>query len=212
MRCLRFLLAVSAVVALSAFFAADASAQRPGGFGFGGGFQQDPISLLSRPAVRTELEVDEEQAKQIEAVRREMDAEITKSRQEISARYLVKVEKVLQPHQAQRLREITLQLRGLAALTDAEVSKKLGLSDAQLKEIASKREESQKKIQELRPDGGGFNRETFEQIREIQQETDQAILNVLSDSQKKEYETMKGKEFDRTQLFQGRGRKQRPDA
>jgi hypothetical protein len=210
MRCLRFLLAVSAVVALSAFLAAEAQAQRPGGFGFGG-FQQDPISLLRSQAVRTELEIDEDQAKQVEAVRREMDEELNKSRQEISAKYLAKVEKVLQPHQAQRLREINLQLRGLAALNDPEVAKKLGLSEAQLKEITTKREEGNTKIQEARRDGGGFNRETLEKIREIQQEIDQSVLNVLSDSQKKEYETMKGKEFDRTQLFQGRGRKQRPD-
>jgi hypothetical protein len=208
MRWTRIFLSVSAVVALSGFLAPDARAQRPGGFGFGG-FQQDPISLLRNQAIRRELEIEADQEKQIEAVRQELEAELTKSRREITAKYQEKIDKVLQPQQVERLQQISLQLRGLTALTDPEVAKKLGLSDSQVKDIQTKREEGNKKIAELRQGGGGFNRETFEKTREIQQETDKSVLGVLSEDQQKKYETLKGKEFDRSQLFPGR--KKNPD-
>jgi hypothetical protein len=211
MRLSKLVLAASAVAALVVLSSGDAQAQRPGGIGFGG-FQSDPISLLRSQGVRQELELEADQVKQVEAVRREMDAEVEKSRREIAAKYTEKVEKLLQPAQVERLRQISLQMRGNAALTDTDVAKKLGLSEAQQKEIADKRAEGAKKVEALRAENDGrFNRESFEKMREIQQETDQAVLNVLSDSQKKEYETLKGKEFDRTRLFGGQ-RKKQPNA
>ncbi len=190
MRWTRIFLSVSAVVTLSAFVAEDAWAQRPGGFGFGFG-QQDPISLLRRQEVRKELEIEADQEKQIEAVQKELTTELDKSRKEITAKYQAKVDKVLQPQQVERLQQISLQARGLAALTDPEVSKKLGLSESQVKDITAKREEGNKKIQELGP----FSRETFEKTQEIRQETNKAVLGVLSEEQQKKYETLKGKEF-----------------
>jgi hypothetical protein len=211
MRLSRLVLAASAAVALIVLSSGDSQAQRPGGFGFGG-FQSDPISLLRSQGVRQELELEADQLKQIEAVRREMDAEVEKSRREIAARYTEKVEKLLQPAQVARLREISLQMRGLAALSDPDVAKKLGLAENQLKEIADKRAEGAKKVEALRAENEGrFNRESFEKMREIQQETDQAVLNVLSDGQKTQYTELKGKEFDRTRLFGGQ-RKKQPDA
>jgi hypothetical protein len=215
MRLAKYFAAAWGVVALSAFLAGEARAQRPGGFGFGG-FQSDPVSLLGIQNVRKELEVEADQEKQIEAVRKDMTEEMDKARKEISTKYTAKVEKLLQPQQVERLHQISLQLRGNAALTEDDVAKQLGISEAQIKEIKTKREEGQKKIQALREEAGGmFNRESFTKMQEINQETDKAVLGVLSDSQQKTYETMKGKAIDRTQLFQGgRGgaRKQRPKA
>ncbi len=206
MRWTRILSSLPAVVVLSALLADDAQAQRPGGIGFGGFQQTDPISLLRNAAIREELEIEADQAKQIEAVRERMTADLDKSRREITAKYQGEVDKVLQPQQAERLQQISLQLRGLAALTDPEVSKKLSLSEAQLKEIATKREEGQKKSQEVQ----GFDREAFDKRREIREETDKAVLGVLSEDQQKQYTALKGKEFDRALLNPGR-KKKSPD-
>jgi hypothetical protein len=216
MRWAKCCLAACGVVALSAFLAGEARAQRPGGFGFGG-FQSDPISLLRNAAVRKELEIEADQQKQIEAVQKEMSDEMEKVRKEISVKYTEKAEKLLQPQQVERLNQISLQLRGVAALTDADVVKKIGLSDDQVKEIKDKQAEGQKKIAALRDDTSSDFQERMNKMREIRTETDKAVLGVLSESQQKTYTTMKGKEFDRQQLFQGGGfpgggggRKQRP--
>src|SRR5262245_19069206 len=110
MRWTRIVLAVPAVVALSAFVAENARAQRPGGFGFGG-FQQDPMSLLRIQAIRKELEIEADQEKQIEAIQKDLTTEIDKSCKEITSKYQEKVDKLLQPQQAERLQLISLQLR-----------------------------------------------------------------------------------------------------
>ena len=207
MRWTKFLWLLPAVLLLSALLADRAAAQRPGGFGFGGFQQTDPISLLRSAGVREELEIEADQEKQIEAVRERMTAELDKSRREITAKYQGEVDKVLQPQQAERLQQISLQLRGVAALTETEVAKKLGLSDDQTKKIASAREEGLKKMQEVQ---GGFSQEARDERQKITEEMNKAMLGVLSASQQEQFTALKGKEIDRARLFGGR-KKRNPD-
>jgi len=210
MRSSSLLLPLAAAGVLLVLSASTAEAQRPGGFGFGGfGIQSDPISLLRNPNVRRELEIEEDQTKEIDGIREKMDAELNDERRKIAAKYLKEVEKVLQPQQVERLRQISLQARGVAALTDKDVATKLELSQEQIDKINQERTAGAKKLADLRgTNGGRFDRESLEKMQEIQQETNQAVLNVLSDNLKAEYEKLKGKPFD---FGFGGGRKKRPD-
>jgi hypothetical protein len=210
----------------TAVFAVDLHAQapkkgrggggRPGGgfgvFGGGGGFGGDPISLVSTPGVRKELEIEESQQTEISELRTEMNRELDDARRKVAAKYNEKLNKLLLPHQAERLQQISIQLRGTAALSDAEVAKKLGLSDSQVSDIAEKRKEGEAKIREEfggGAGGGGDFRERMEKVQKMREELDTDIVGVLSASQKEAFEKLKGKPINRQELFGG-GRKQ-PD-
>jgi hypothetical protein len=206
-----------------------ASAQRPGGQpgrgpggfggfgGFGGGFGADPIQLLNLDAIKRELEIESDQVEQIDRLRDEMDTEMRELRRKLGEKYLTKVEGVLLPHQAERLQEITIQLQGTDALLSDRVAKKLGLSDDQRKKLVAKRDELNAKMREsVGPQRGGGERPDFDAIRErmetLRKERDEALLSILSAQQKEQFTKMQGEPFDRAQLFQGGGRRNRPDA
>jgi transcriptional regulator with XRE-family HTH domain len=131
-----------------------------------------------------------------------------------------KVEAVLLPHQLERLDEIQLQLRGADALTDENVAEKLGLSDDQVSQLESIRDETAAQMRELFQ-AGGFapgadvsdedrqaRREQFQQLRE---EASEKLLAVLTEEQQQQFDEMKGEPFelDMSQ-FRGQGGRRGP--
>jgi hypothetical protein len=208
----RFLWLALAILAL--VFAASAQAQQPkrgrgggqgfGGFGGGGAQAGDLLNLVQSEGVRKELELESDQEKAIADLRAEMNKEQDEARRAIAAKYKEKLNKTLLPHQAERLQQISVQLRGNAALSDEDVAKKLGLSADQQNQIAEKRKDSQAKMRELFGGGGGGGgdfAERREKMQKLQAETNTAILGVLTDKQKEDFEKLKGKPIDREQLF-----------
>ena len=130
-----------------------------------------------------------------------------------------KVDEYLLPHQTERLREIAMQVAGVGALGDSEVVAKLKISDGQKEKMKTAqdkvREEVMAKMRSAFQGGGqGFDRNKIrEQIAEIRKEAEGALTGALTDSQKSDWEKMKGKSFELTdeekqQLsgFGGRGR------
>ncbi len=115
------------------------------------------------------------------------------------------VEEVLLPQQVERLEEIRLQIQGVAALLTEPVQKALKITAEQKTKFAGVQKETQEKGQELfsgvRELFQGGDREkaqaAMQEIREkmttMQKETNEKILAVLTDGQKKEFEKMKGK-------------------
>lgn len=200
MRRAKCCVAACGVVAVLVLFAGEAGTQQPGRIGFAG-FQPDPVSLLRNAAIHKELKIEADQQKQLDAIQKDMSDELEKVRKEITEKYTQKAEKLLQAQQVERLHQISLQLRGVAALADADVAKKLSLSEQQLKEIRDKQAGAQKKLAALRDDMNADFQERMTKMREIRQEADAAMLGVLSESQQKAYSNLKGKEFDRQQLF-----------
>jgi hypothetical protein len=154
-----------------------------------------------------------------EEERRAKFTELTKKRAELSKESEKGLAEFLTAEQSKRLDEIALQLRGTRALAEDGVAKKLKLSDDQQKkvvdEFASADAERRKVSEDLRASatgGGGGDRtglrERFEGMREkmeaSRKRSDTKVLAVLSADQKKQFEDMKGKPFDRSALG-GRG-------
>jgi DNA-binding transcriptional MerR regulator len=129
------------------------------------------------------------------------------------------IEDVLLPQQVERLNEIRLQIQGVGALLTEPVQKELKITAEQKTKFTEIQKETQEKGQELfsgvRELFQGGDREkaqaAMQEIREkmtnMQKETEKSILGVLTDSQKKEFEKMKGKpvEISQEELRPSRG-------
>jgi hypothetical protein len=204
--------AMAGCLALGLATMAQAQGPRPGGFGQGGfgqggpGGGSDPFGLVSNSAVRKELEIDEDQAKELSEMRAAMEREVQAAREKIAAQYSEKMNGILLPHQTDRLVGISIQLRGAAALQDPVVAKKIGLSESQQKELTAKSEALSQKAREMfqRGEGEQPNREEMQaRFEEIRKEREGIIAQVLTSDQQKQLEELKGAEFDRSQMFQG---------
>ncbi len=193
----------------------------PGGpGGFGGGRGGDPtLGLLMIPEVRKEIEVMPDQEEALTKIREQAassferpnfdfgsasEEERTKMFQEMQAKRSKaekeirdKLEEVLLPEQFERLSEISLQVRGTAALSDPETAEKLKISADQkskLDEVRTKNESGMRdKMREIFSSGNRDNmREEFAKVRK---EMDDQMLAVLTDDQRKQFEEMKGEAF-----------------
>lgn len=129
------------------------------------------------------------------------------------------IEDVLLPQQVERLNEIRLQIQGVGALLTEPVQKELKITAEQKTKFTEIQKETQEKGQELfsgvRELFQGGDREkaqaAMQEIREkmtnMQKETEKSIVGVLTDSQKKEFDKMKGKpvEISQEELRPSRG-------
>lgn len=106
-----------------------------------------------------------------------------------------KVNQVLLPHQKKRLGQIMLQMKlqqsgygyGFAGTLGGEdVSKDLGITDAQ-------KEELKKKEAEIR---AGVQKKYQEFYKKLNEETREELLSVLTSAQRKKLEEMTGAKFD----------------
>ncbi len=105
-----------------------------GGFGFGGfgAVQTSPIALINNEQVQKELDITPEQ---LEKVPEAIDKALAE---------------VLNPKQSARLRQISLQLRGPRAFTDAKVQKDLKMTEEQVTSVKSILDDSTKEAAEIR--------------------------------------------------------------
>ncbi len=155
-------------------------AQLPAGRGGGSGIMRGGLSvvtLLLMPAVRTELELTDDQktkfqdllAKRQEKMMSEASAAdgVAPDYQNINSEFTEQAFKILIADQVDRVKQLQLQRDGIAALTRDDVAKKLGLTDDQIAKI--------KKLQE------SLNRND--------------MLAVLTDQQRAKWKEMWGKEF-----------------
>jgi len=98
-----------------------------------------------------------------------------------------------------RLEQISIQRQGLLALNNPKVSKKLKLTEEQLKKIAAVRSEGAKKRQQLIQDlrAGNLDRTQLAgKIEEIQQQTEKEVMEALTMEQQTRFEQMQGEKFD----------------
>ncbi len=217
------LVTVGAVTLALLVSVASAQAQprgRGGRGGFGGGFggmMNNPVGLLRMEEVRKELNVTEEQKKEIDAALESMipaggggfgggqnlsDEERQKRFDEMRKRgeeVQEKVNKILKPEQSARLKQLSIQQQGANALMRPEVAKELGLTKEQ--------EDKLTKIQESAGPQGGQGRggqnlsdeerqKFFTEMQERRAKAQADMLAVLTDEQKTKFAEMKGKEFE----------------
>jgi hypothetical protein len=209
-----FAVAIGAIVVLSS----PALAQRQPGRGFGNGQFGGIGSLIRNESVQKELKMEKDQVdKATEAARkiREKHAEEfakladlsqeerrTKSAElnrTVAAETLVAVSEVLKPEQVTRLKQIELQQAGVAAFTRADVEKALTLNDEQKTKLTAIADESSTKMRELRGggQGGGRTRGTpdLAKVTALRKEMGDKALAVLTDDQKKSWQSMTGEVF-----------------
>lgn len=207
------ILAFGLVAALSG----SAMAQRPGG-GFGGGMMMmggGGVNLIANESVQKELKLDDSQVEKAKGVAEELRG---KMRESFSAlqdlegpERMKKAQELnrttteegmralgafLKPEQLKRFKEIVLQQRGPAVLTDPAVAKKLDVTDEQSGKILAILAEGQTAMREARESAGDDRAAAMEKFRSVQKETGEKIVGVLTDSQKKEWKEMTGEPFE----------------
>jgi len=111
-----------------------------------------------------------------------------------------KVDKVLNPKQTTRMKELSIQQRGAEAFEDDDVVAALKLSDEQKKKLTAIRDEAADKQQEivkaLTSGGGGDGGAIREKMQALRKELGDKAMAVLTDQQREAFEKMKGTKFD----------------
>lgn len=179
----------------------------PGGF-FGGG---GTIGLIQQQDVQQEIELTEDQQTELrtlaETMREEVgeemrgmfqgmrdlsDEERDAKMQEIRTRFEQigkdaeeRMQKVLLPHQFDRLKQIDLQSRvqrgGASALSEGELADTLGLSESQRDQLREKQEQVQKELDE--------------KISQLRVDARNQLLEVLTPEQRAKLQGMMGADF-----------------
>ena len=207
-----------------------------GGFGGGamrggaGGGAAAGIGLLMNDEIRKELDISDDQVTALKKLgenmrpkmpegtnirdmeeedRNALFAKMRKEMEEKAKEAEESLEEILMPSQIDRLEELRIQSQGVAALLSEKVAEELGLSKEQKEELKTTqetiRDEMRSKMSEMFR-GGSFDGDPREMIEKLRKESDEKVLAVLDDDQKKKFEEMKGEPFDMAKLrSSGRG-------
>jgi hypothetical protein len=212
---------------------------RAGGMGMGGNMQQGPMALLNIPEVVRELQISgETRTKLSELVedvmaeirettqsmmeemrgggnRQEMMEKIRKEMESINDEAMSEVRALLDEKQLKRLRELHLQRMSWAALDEADVKQELRLTDDQLDEIKSLRDQVNSERREMMQGmgrggrgggGGGGNREEMAEAQnKIQQMEEDGFKKILSSEQFQQFTAMQGAKFEFPRPGRGAG-------
>ncbi|MEM6776766.1 MAG: hypothetical protein AAF670_03855 [Planctomycetota bacterium] len=203
-----------------------------GGFGGGGpggrgGVGGNPtVSLLRSPAVQEEIELDEEQKTALtklgqsqrdrarpdfdfrnasEEQREEFFATMREQQEVQAEEMMMELEAILLPDQFDRLEEISIQVRGVAALMDSKVGEELGLTSEQTQSMTDIRESAADTMREkMREMFSAGDRDGIrEKLESVRGEIEEEVLSVLTSEQRRKFEEMKGEPFDVSQLQGG---------
>jgi Spy/CpxP family protein refolding chaperone len=234
------LLAVAALLAAAADSAcAQGGGGRGGrggrGFGFGGrGRTIHQIQIAQLPEVQANLKITDEQKTKIADLSDEFDderrgqfgggggggggfgggfsEEARAARAKMNADYAAKLNELLDEAQQKRLQEIYVQVNGTSLLTgDDMIAGELKITDEQKGDLQTALEDQRQAMMDAFQGWQDMtNEERTAKIDELNKARDAALLAVLTDEQKQQFEDMKGEklEIDMTQLqggFGGRG-------
>jgi hypothetical protein len=127
--------------------------------------------------------------------REKMLAEHKKNAREKLAKDL---NKVLQPDQLKRLRQVTLQQEGSFALGQDDVRKELKITPEQLKQFMAIMQDLQKKVVPLvkQAQSGGNPEEIRPKIEQLRKDRGKKLEAVLTAAQKKQWKDLLGPPFE----------------
>jgi Spy/CpxP family protein refolding chaperone len=197
-----------AALALAAtmLLAGAALAQR--GFGRGGGFGGNVLSI---PEVQAELKLtDDQKTKVTDALaklreQRQSQGQNFQSlsqeeRQKLLADRRAEEDKqlgaILNADQMKRYHQLVLQRQGMTAVLDKPVADELKLTDDQRTKIQAVVDEQSAARRELFQGGGGGDREAMmKKFQEMRKQTDEKIASLLTDDQKNKWKEMTGAPF-----------------
>lgn len=224
MRSFHQLLLLAALVATTS----TALAQDRGSRGGGPGFAPSGAMLLGQKSVQKDLKLNDDQIKQVEefaakqrdgqsGLRDASREERTKRFTEIREAGQKAIDTILNDEQQARLKQISLQLAGPAALASPEVAEQLAFTDEQKKSIEEIQSASREAMRSLMQDADGDRAEAFKKMQATRQATEEKVKALLTDEQKTKWEALIGKKLE-GQLEgpggrgQGRGRRGNQDA
>ncbi len=240
----RFLSTLAVMALVAAVCSSTATAQErgrggPGRFGMPPGAES--LMLLGTEPVQKELNLTDDQKAQVQKIvdnmrtemmetfsglqdlspeeRREKMGELREEMGKKVAEIQKKADALLKPEQIERLKQLSVQRRGVGALEDAAVASALKLTDEQKKKIADIREAGMRAQREAfqaagggaggaggagggaggagGAGGGGGDREAMrERMTKFRAEQDAKVAEVLTSEQREQLEKLKGKKFD----------------
>ncbi len=200
------------LVALSATSMAQGRGQGGGGRGGMGGRGMSRIMLLRAEPVQKALDLSDDELAEIEEIMEEAmpggggggrpDPEaIAKAEKEVMG--------VLSDKQKKRLTGIYAQVAGTRALMDEAVAKELKIDDDLKEEIQAKLDDMaagmREKMQEIMEEAGGDRQAAMEKMQELRADMDKEVLALLSDSQRKAFDELKGEKVEMPMMGGGRG-------
>lgn len=221
MSCRRILLAVVAV----ALVASPAFAQPPGGQGRGqrGGMQGGGgMMLLGDKGIQSELKMTEEQINNVKALQAKQREEMQGMRdlsqeerrekmQEVTKKFTEELNKILNPDQQKRLKELTLQstqktMGWMALSRNPDVMKALELTDEQKESMKAIGDDMQAAMREMFQGGGGGGEEARTKMAEMRKSSNEKIEKLLTDAQKAKLKELMGEPYKGEFPQPGRGR------
>jgi hypothetical protein len=150
-----------------------------------------PVALLAHEKVQKELKLSADQAKALKGLAagvKKGDSKLTDA--------VATAKKELKADQLARLKEISYQVRGGAALADEDVTAELKLTKEQIAKIKGIWADEEKKLKMLLAVARFRNAEAMRTfIANHRKEAAKKMLAELSDDQKKDYTKMQGKAF-----------------
>lgn len=194
-------------VSLGAVFAQQPAQGRSGGFrGPPGLVQPNTVSLLAEPDVRKELNVDDEQARKIDAILDDLQRPRTQAefqetqklspeeRQKSFTENENRLKSILGDIQRRRLDQLLIQVQGAIAVLRPDIAKSLQLTDAQRKRIIAiaKSAPPQPRLRALPSEQ---QQKALDDWWAVRKELEAQILNVLTDEQRSKFANIRGEEF-----------------
>lgn len=211
-----------------------------GRFGRGGGRMSSLLGLLRVEAVQNEIDLVDDQKGEIDKLNESMRGEggrgggpgggdrpdfqnmtdeeretfMAERRKQAEARNAKEKEelgKILLESQMKRLNEISIQVRGAEALSDAEVATALAITDEQKKQLEEVQNEVREGMREqmaaLRDAGDEDPEAMRTKMTELRKQNEEKVLAVLSETQREQFAAMKGEAFEMPAdaMFGGRG-------
>ena len=217
--------ALALVMAAGPSFAQAQQGQRQGRGNRGG---RGPTSLLFMPEVQKELKLDQAQIDLLQGLRTQRGTGNRQDTQNLSpeerrqrltqmrADQEKKIAEILNAGQVKRLKELDIQQSGYRSLERKDVADQLKLSSAQQTQIQTilqaDREAMQAAFQGRRGQNGQRpsqedRQAAFQKFQDQRKATDAKLGAVLNDSQKKQFEQMKGAAFTFPQRQPGQRRR-----
>ena len=196
--------------------------QRQGGFGMGQFGGQSSLQTLNRADVQADLKITADQKTAITKLQSDMQAKrqeqmqalrgnggggggfdreaMTAAFEKMQKEEEAAVNKILTAEQQARLKQITFQMRGANALTDATVQKELDFTTAQKRKVedlqTAQQEANMAVFQRMR--NGEIDQSEIQGIMEKNNKAlETELLKVLTPEQKTKFDSMKGAEFKR---------------
>ena len=198
------------VVALSATSMAQGRGQGGGGGGGRGGMGRgmSRLMLLRAESVQKALDLSDDKVSEIQAIMEDVMPGVGggggggggRPDPEAMAGAEKEIMGLLDDKQKKRLLGIFAQASGARALVDADVAKELKIDDDLKEEIQGKLDDMatgmREKMQGIMEETGGDRQAAMAKMQELRAEMDKEVLALLSDSQKKALEELKGEKVE----------------